>query len=779
MASLDAQQYAEALRKSLMEDLFNGEELDDDDSSDQQQSSLALQGMEDSSQAQQQLSALETELEEFAGHEVIRAILEQGVVIQQHSADVGGRLRALELESIQDYIAESDNLVALHEQIKHCDSILEHMEGLLGKFQTDLGQVSEEIRALQVQSATMSTKLRNRRALEDRLGSFLEQLVVSEDLISSVLDSEVSEEYLEHLLVLARKIAFINSNEAVKHSQARRDVEAVLEKLRNRAIAKVRDFLLSKLYQLRKPKTNISIIQQNSLLKYKYFVRFLAEHGPDVHAELRAEYVSVMSRVLAGHFKTYLGALERMVTPAAGQADVLGLAEAPSGAMGSVASGVGGMMSLFSKATAGRGANTERAFELGERLDVLSQVSQPAIIPHMAEFEGKRFPYEVIFRNVHKLLVDTASSEFLFCLDFWEEEAAFRELFAPVVAVVEGDLAEQLQNQHDVLCVLLMIRLNSEHRSLMARRRVPCLDDYLDRLNLALWPRFKVLFDVQASSIRPGVERSLFTGQVEVNALTRRYAAFAASCLTLMADHDSDDSIFKASSFYEMLERLWASIFDTLLRMSNMFKDRRQGIIFLILNYNHIKTTLRAADSSVAQRISSGSGGKGSQQQQQQQQQSAPGAAAGGLGSAGAAAIKECEDQLAACTSLYVEDQLGSHFKALLDFVKKAEQVQKRGGVQEGQPITGFTPAEAAPVLRDFGGRWKGSIEAMHKEVLGQVAEPGCAREVLQASMTQLLLYYTRMLELLKRQGPEGGQLAREVVNIPAIMYEIKRLTKA
>jgi hypothetical protein len=53
-------------------------------------------------------------------------------------------------------------------------------------------------------------------------------------------------------------------------------------------------------------------------------------------------------------------------------------------------------------------------------------------------------------------------------------------------------LLPSCQNQHDVLCVLLMIRLNSEHRSLMARRRVPCLDDYLDRLNLALWPRFKV-----------------------------------------------------------------------------------------------------------------------------------------------------------------------------------------------------------------------------------------------------------------------------------------------
>ena len=49
-----------------------------------------------------------------------------------------------------------------------------------------------------------------------------------------------------------------------------------------------------------------------------------------------------------------------------------------------------------------------------------------------------------------------------------------------------------LQNQHDVLCVLMMIRLNAEHRALMVKRRVPCLDDYLDRINLLLWPRFKV-----------------------------------------------------------------------------------------------------------------------------------------------------------------------------------------------------------------------------------------------------------------------------------------------
>jgi hypothetical protein len=39
-------------------------------------------------------------------------------------------------------------------QIQRCDGILEHMEGLLGRFQSDLGQVSDEIRTLQVRTAS-------------------------------------------------------------------------------------------------------------------------------------------------------------------------------------------------------------------------------------------------------------------------------------------------------------------------------------------------------------------------------------------------------------------------------------------------------------------------------------------------------------------------------------------------------------------------------------------------------------------------------------------------
>jgi hypothetical protein len=38
----------------------------------------------------------------------------------------------------------------------------------------------------------MSTKLRNRRVAEDKLGTFLEEALVSEDLIHQVMDAPVS-----------------------------------------------------------------------------------------------------------------------------------------------------------------------------------------------------------------------------------------------------------------------------------------------------------------------------------------------------------------------------------------------------------------------------------------------------------------------------------------------------------------------------------------------------------------------------------------------------------
>lgn len=49
----------------------------------------------------------------------------------------------------------------------------------------------------------------------------------------------------------------------------------------------------------------------------------------------------------------------------------------------------------------------------------MEKVEKEPILVHVATAEGSKFPYEVLFRSVMKHLVDSATSEFLFVVDFF------------------------------------------------------------------------------------------------------------------------------------------------------------------------------------------------------------------------------------------------------------------------------------------------------------------------------------------------------------------------
>ncbi len=52
---------------------------------------------------------------------------------------------------------------------------------------------------------------------------------------------------------------------------------------------------------------------------------------------------------------------------------------------------------------------------------------------------------QVLFRSVSKLLMDTATAEYLFCCDFFQEDTIFSQLFTATLAVVESSLAASIQ----------------------------------------------------------------------------------------------------------------------------------------------------------------------------------------------------------------------------------------------------------------------------------------------------------------------------------------------
>ena len=71
------------------------------------------------------------------------------------------------------------------------------------------------------------------------------------------------------------------------------DLFSTLDCLRLMTVRKLRDFILSQVYALRKPKTNIQILQHNVLIKYSFFNKFLFVHSPVFAMEIRDHYVCI------------------------------------------------------------------------------------------------------------------------------------------------------------------------------------------------------------------------------------------------------------------------------------------------------------------------------------------------------------------------------------------------------------------------------------------------------------------------------------------------------
>ncbi|XP_006860415.1 PREDICTED: vacuolar protein sorting-associated protein 52 homolog isoform X3 [Chrysochloris asiatica] len=223
-------------------------------------------------------------------------------------------LQQIEQKSIRDYIQESENIASLHNQITACDAVLERMEQMLGAFQSDLSSISSEIRTLQEQSGAMNIRLRNRQAVRGKLGELVDGLVVPSVLVTAILEAPVTEpRFLEQLQELDAKAAAVREQEA-RGTAACADVRGVLDRLRVKAVTKIREFILQKIYSFRKPMTNYQI-PQTALLKYRFFYQFLLGNERATAKEIRDEYVETLSKIYLSYYRSYLGRLMKVQYP--------------------------------------------------------------------------------------------------------------------------------------------------------------------------------------------------------------------------------------------------------------------------------------------------------------------------------------------------------------------------------------------------------------------------------------------------------------------------------
>ncbi|VAI18797.1 unnamed protein product [Triticum turgidum subsp. durum] len=689
---------------------------------------------DDAASDNESLEGLQQELEDCKNDQEVANILANGIKMRDYTKGVENSIRQVELDSIQDYITESENLVLLHDQISDCDNILSQMETVLTGFQTEIGSISSEIKVLQEKSMDMGLKLRNRKAAESKLSKFVEDIIVPPRMIDIIVDGEVNDEYMKTLEILSKKIKFIEADSMVKTSKALKDVQPEVERLRQKAVSKIFEFIIQKFYALRKPKTNIQILQQ-SVLKYKYTIVFLKEHAKEIYAEVRTAYIDTMNKpvnnegmhghwsviikavhiyVLSAHFRAYIQALEKLQLDIATSTDLLGVETRSTGYLFSI-----GKEPLKARSS---------VFALGERINVLKDIEQPALIPHISEAKSQKYPYEVLFRSLQKLLIDTATSEYLFSDDFFGEESLFQDIFAGPIQVVDEYFDAVLLNCYDAIGIMLMIRIIHQHQLIMFKRRIPCLDSYLDKVNMSLWPRFKMVFDLHLSSLRNANIKTLWEDDVHPHYVTRRYAEFTASLVHLNVEYGDGQLDLN-------LERLRMAIEDLLVKLAKMFPKPKMQTVFLINNYDLTIAVLKEA------------------------------------GTEGGKTQLHFEEVLKSNIAIYVEEVLLEHFSDLIKFVKTRTSEDPASSSDKANI------GDVEPLVKDFANRWKAAIELMHKDVITSFSNFLCGMEILKAALTQLLLYYTRLTECVKRVNG-GSALNKDLVSISSILYEIKKYSR-
>ncbi|RKO84574.1 Sac2 family-domain-containing protein, partial [Blyttiomyces helicus] len=492
------------------------------------------------------------------------------------------------------------------------------------------------------------------------------------------------------------------------------------------AAEKCREFLLKKVETLKAPNTNIAIIQQNILLKYRDLFWFLLERYGEAAIEVRQSYVYAVGNYYMASFEKYIRSMQKLQTVIADKLDLIGCEESAKRGLFT------GKLALKDKTN---------VFTLGDRIQVLTNPDLGIILTHVAEDQNMKFPYEAIFKSINRLMMDNACSEYIFTTEFFASPRSkggragsvdvssigttFSEIFEPTLKLLQSTTKQYVDTCFDAVGILLCVRLNSQNIRIMQKRRIPCLESFMNAANMLLWPRFQAIMDLHIDSLKKAVpSKMLASKDVHPHYVTRRYAEFAASILTLNQGYD--DALLTNS-----LLRLRTEVENLLARMSGELDNKKNRLIFLINNYDLVVSIL--SEYTV-----------GSFDQEK----------------------AHFNQMLDIKTADFVEEEtLKPHFLPLMSFVTTAEASKELATLETGK---------FESVATDFNNTWKTALTTINSSVMQSFPNFQNGARILHSAFTQLLLYYRRFLTVWDKRFGNRKQSVQPV-GMQSVMVEIKK----
>ncbi|KAF2802931.1 Vps52-domain-containing protein [Mytilinidion resinicola] len=506
-------------------------------------------------------------------------------------------------QSVEEYDKEKDKFEDLHRSILACDEVLKSVEMYLTNFQSDLGAVSAEIETLQSRSTALNTKLENRKVVEKLLGPAVEDISISPAVVKKISDGPIDDGFLRALNELEKRSKSINTKAKENTSiKALEDVKPMLDDLTNKAVERIRDYIVAQIKAIRSPSINAQIIQQQAFIKYRDLFTFLAKHQPQLAEEIGKAYVFTMRWYYLNHFSRYQKALEKLKIHALDEYDVLGQEKTVK--RGALLGNARGAPAAYD------------AFSIGRRIDLLKNPSHSALTAYVAEEEKATHYLEVPFQAFNLALIDNASFEYTFLTTYFGPvqnyhsiSRTFMSIFEPTFALGQALTKQLIETTTDGLGILLCVRLNQHFAFEMQRRKVPTVEGYINATNMLLWPRFQLVIDQHCESLRrltaslpnraassASILTSSSTSQSTApHPMTQKFANLLQSILSLSSEAGDDEPVSNS------LGRLRSDFEAYLTRLSKGISEQRKRERFLCNNYSLVYTILADTDGRLAE----------------------------------------------------------------------------------------------------------------------------------------------------------------------------------
>ncbi|KAG8912034.1 hypothetical protein FRC01_005334, partial [Tulasnella sp. 417] len=252
-----------------------------------------------------------------------------------------------------------------------------------------------QISDLQGRSKEFEARLQGRKRIERPLSQLLSDLSISPDLVTTILDTPVSESWIPVIEEFQQKLQSIKVRSRVK---AARDLTELVEGLRIAAATKIRAFFQAAMQPIRTSiSTNMHVLQSSVFLKYAPLYAFLQRHAKSVAQELQRAYIGCAKLYYETGFRRYTRSLGYIKARTIEKPVLIGNVTNETGIPG--------------------------PFVDTERLVFAKLEGSGTTLAYMADDKVHKEPMESLFRSMLVVLLDNACAEYLFIVKFFREPA--------------------------------------------------------------------------------------------------------------------------------------------------------------------------------------------------------------------------------------------------------------------------------------------------------------------------------------------------------------------